>query len=68
MLLWEHLQMYVYKDEHIQSHVFLCFLSIIVLKYCIYKLKKFYKDNGEIQKRHRIQFCVKQLINSKKKG
>ncbi|VEU73119.1 transposase domain-containing protein (plasmid) [Mycoplasmopsis gallopavonis] len=42
--------MYVYKDEHIQSHVFLCFLSLIVLKYCIYKLKKFYKDNGEIQK------------------
>ncbi|TNK91533.1 IS1634 family transposase, partial [Mycoplasmopsis pullorum] len=25
-------------------------LSLIVLKYCIYKLKKFYKDNGEIQK------------------
>ncbi len=22
---------YVYKDEHIQSHVFLCFLSLIVL-------------------------------------
>ncbi|AQT41427.1 Mobile element protein [Mycoplasmopsis synoviae] len=40
----------VYKDEHIQSHVFLCFLSLIVLKYCIYKLKKFYKDNAEIQK------------------
>ncbi|MFL1073655.1 IS1634 family transposase, partial [Mycoplasmopsis synoviae] len=38
--------MYVYKDNHIQSHVFLCFLSLIVLKYCIYKLKKFYKDNG----------------------
>ncbi|APJ38495.1 hypothetical protein BLA55_02395 [Mycoplasmopsis pullorum] len=42
--------MYVYKDEHIQAHVFLCFLSLIVIKYSIYKLKKFYKDNGEIQK------------------
>ncbi|MFL1049539.1 transposase, partial [Mycoplasmopsis synoviae] len=42
--------MYVYKDNHIQCHVFLCFLFVIVLKYCIYKLKKFYKDNGEIQK------------------
>ncbi|MFL1049543.1 transposase, partial [Mycoplasmopsis synoviae] len=40
----------VYKDEHIQSHVFLCLLSLIVLKYCIYKLKKFYKDNEETQK------------------
>ncbi|MFL1028563.1 IS1634 family transposase, partial [Mycoplasmopsis synoviae] len=41
---------YVYKDKHIQSHVFLWFLSLVLFKYCIYKLKKFYKDNGEIEK------------------
>lgn len=42
--------MYVYKDEHIQAHLFLCLLSLIVIKYLIYKLKKLYKDNDEIQK------------------
>ncbi len=42
--------MFVCKDSHIQAHVFLCFLALIVLKYSIYKLKKFYEDNGEIQK------------------
>ncbi|MFU2193227.1 transposase, partial [Mycoplasma sp. 4079] len=42
--------MFVHKDSHIQAHVFLCFLALIVLKYSIYKLKKFYEDNGEIQK------------------
>ncbi|VEU71252.1 Transposase [Mycoplasmopsis glycophila] len=60
--------MYVYKDEHIQSHVFLCFLSLIVLKYCIYKLKKFYKDNGEIQKNHNesVYRCIEAYNNHNK--
>lgn len=41
---------FVHKEEHILAHVFLCFLSLVVLKYSIFKLKKFYEINGEIQK------------------
>ncbi len=41
---------YVHNENHILAHVFLYFLALIVLKYSIYKLKKFYEDNGEIQK------------------
>ncbi|VEU58637.1 Transposase [Mycoplasmopsis gallinacea] len=41
---------FVHKEEHILTHVFLCFLSLVVLKYSIFKLKKLYETNGEIQK------------------
>ncbi|TNK93127.1 IS1634 family transposase, partial [Mycoplasmopsis pullorum] len=53
--------MFVYKKSHIEAHVFLCFLALVVIKYILYKLRKFYFDNGEIQK-----ITINMLIDSLK--
>ncbi|MEA4134194.1 IS1634 family transposase [Mycoplasma sp. 2704] len=41
---------YVHKENHILAHVLLCFLALVTIKYCLYKLKKYYENNGEIQR------------------
>ncbi|MBU4692799.1 IS1634 family transposase [Mycoplasma sp. CSL7491-lung] len=41
---------HVRTDKHIKGHFILNFISLIVLKYTLYKLNKFYFDNGVIQK------------------
>ncbi|WP_182806891.1 transposase, partial [Mycoplasmopsis gallopavonis] len=41
---------FVHNEQHILAHLLLCFIALVVLKYCLYKLKKYYEINGEIQK------------------
>ncbi|WP_436358528.1 IS1634 family transposase [Mycoplasma sp. 480] len=41
---------YVWKDSHILGHFILNFLALVVLKYSIFLINKFYKDNGVVDK------------------
>ncbi|VEU70486.1 IS1634 family transposase [Mycoplasmopsis glycophila] len=41
---------FIDNEQHILAHLLLCFIPLVVLKYCLYKLKKYYEINGEIQK------------------
>ncbi|MGZ9414640.1 IS1634 family transposase, partial [Mycoplasma sp. 5370] len=41
---------YVWKDSHILGHFILNFLALVVLKYSIFLINKFYKDNGIVDK------------------
>ncbi|MBD5789037.1 transposase [Mycoplasma synoviae GX11-T] len=41
---------FLHNENHILAHILLCFLALVVIKFCLYKLKKYYENNGEIQK------------------
>ncbi|MEE3928631.1 IS1634 family transposase [Mycoplasmopsis ciconiae] len=42
--------MHVWTEKHIRGHFVLCFIALVVLKYCIYKINKFFEDNGIVDK------------------
>ncbi|MDJ1647926.1 IS1634 family transposase [Mycoplasma phocimorsus] len=39
---------YVWTDKHIKGHFILCFILLIVQKYSIYLVNKYYKQNEEV--------------------
>lgn len=41
---------YVWTNKHIKGHFILCFIALVVLKYTLYKINKFYSENGVIEK------------------
>ncbi|MDJ1646922.1 IS1634 family transposase, partial [Mycoplasma phocimorsus] len=54
---------YVWTDKHIKGHFILCFISLIVQKYSIYLVNKYYKQNGEVNFMTNDKFS--DAINSK---
>lgn len=41
---------YVRNEKHIKGHFILCFLALVVLKYSLFKIKKYIDDNGLVAK------------------
>ncbi|WLP85255.1 IS1634 family transposase [Mycoplasma seminis] len=42
--------MYVWTDKHIEAHILLCFMSLVIMKFLLYSVNKTLKDTGVIDR------------------
>ncbi|WP_208664730.1 IS1634 family transposase [Mycoplasma nasistruthionis] len=57
--------MYVWTDKHIEAHFLVCFISLVMMKYLIYKINNFLYENGV--KDHFTNSRILDAINSANK-